>query len=449
MNQIRKYWSLISLLGTDGENSTDRKGVILSNRISLVLGLISLFYIPFWAYQGNILMVSINAGLLMIYSGFIWLNYKKYFSIPKFFLIFVTATPIFVITDMLDNDTNLHFSLIPCAAFSVLLFNPKEKLKILLAVSYPMLLLGILLITDYKLFPNLVGEKLLFLPAFDYVINGVIILSMTLYLYRSNLKQEVDYKELYENHLKSQKDLDDERARSIYSSKLAAIGEMAGGIAHEINNPLFALRARIELLENSLSKKEGHEKELENILMAKNMLQKISDIIKCLSTISRNSEIDPVQNIYIPELIAETLIICNHRFYLKGIRIIQDLDPQMPKINCHPVELGQVLINILNNAYDALIDVKEPEIKIAARIHEGKAIITVENNGPSIPEEIRNKIFDSFYTTKAPNKGTGLGLSISQKLIEKNNGHLYLSPDKDRTKFVIELDLDLKKFIQA
>lgn len=439
INLIKEYWTRISLLGTVGENPSNIKIIILSNRICLVLGLISLFYIPLWTLKGNVLMTVTNFVLVLIYTGFIWLNFKKYFSIPKFFLIIVTATPIFVVSDMLDNDTNLHFSLIPCAAFSVLLFNPKEKIKILFAVSYPMLLLSILLITNFKLFPNLVGEKLFFLPAFDYLINGIIILSITLYLYRSNLKHQVDYKELYENHLKSQKQLDDERAKSVYSAKLAAIGEMAGGIAHEINNPLFVLKTKIETLERALIKKQDSEKEIESLIVAKKMVNKITDIIKSLSTISRSSENDPIQSISIQDVLNETLVVCNHRFYLKGIKITQNIKPELPKIVCRPVELGQIFINLLNNAYDALEETMDPEVKIQAEVLEKKVIVTVENNGPCIPGEIREKIFQSFYTTKELGKGTGLGLSISQKLIEKNKGKLYLASDKDLTKFVIEL----------
>jgi len=216
---------------------------------------------------------------------------------------------------------------------------------------------------------------------------------------------------------------------------------MAGGIAHEINNPLFVLKAKIEILEDALSKKEDCEKELANVTSAKKMIHKISEIIKSLSTISRSSEDDPIQKISISDLISETLIICNHRFYQKGINVTQDLMPDLPKISCRPIEIGQVLINLLNNAHDALEYTAKPEIQITTKLIDEKVIIIVANNGPTIPEELKDKIFLSFYTTKEMGKGTGLGLSISLKLLKKNNGTLYLSPDTDQTRFVIELPL--------
>ncbi len=214
---------------------------------------------------------------------------------------------------------------------------------------------------------------------------------------------------------------------------------MAGGIAHEINNPLFVLKTKIETLEKVLIKKQDSEKEIESIIVAKKMVHKITDIIKSLSTLSRSSENDPIQSISIQDVLNETLVVCNHRFYLKGIKITQNIKQDLPKIPCRPVELGQVFINLLNNAYDAMEETIDPEVKIQAKVLEKKVIVTVANNGPSIPGEIREKIFQSFYTTKELGKGTGLGLSISQKLIEKNNGKLYLASDKDLTKFVIEL----------
>ncbi|MGZ3790013.1 MAG: sensor histidine kinase [Bacteriovorax sp.] len=385
-------------------------------------------------------MVLMNALLAVLYCFLLWLNKNKYYDIPKYFIVFFVSTPVFMAAGMLGKASNLHFSLIPVAGFSVLLFDPKEKIKIVLTIAYPMLLLAILIGFHFNLFPNLIGKQLEIVPAFEYLINIFIVLSTMFYLYFANIKIEENYKALCEEHMKAQKELDEERAKAIHSTKMAALGEMAGGIAHEINGPLQII--------NILSKKINScavtsNLDNENVLSMSKQIQetclKMAGIVKTLSSLSRSSHNDPMQIVDIHSLIQETLIICNHRFHLSTITLEVNCEEKLPKVLCRPGDIGQILINLLNNAYDAVFKISNPKVVLAAKHFENKVMLTVEDNGPGVATAIQEKIFETFFTTKQIGKGTGLGLSISKKLIEANNGRLYLESMPGSTRFIVEL----------
>ncbi|MGZ3807982.1 MAG: hypothetical protein ACXVCE_07850, partial [Bacteriovorax sp.] len=228
-NTFQIYWHKLSHLGTEDLSPSSAKRIVLTNRVCLFLLFLSVFFIFPWAFQGNTFMVLMNALLAVLYCFLLWLNKNKYYDIPKYFIVFFVSTPVFMAAGMLGKASNLHFSLIPVAGFSVLLFDPKEKIKIVLTIAYPMLLLAILIGFHFNLFPNLIGKQLEIVPAFEYLINIFIVLSTMFYLYFANIKIEENYKALCEEHMKAQKELDEERAKAIHSTKMAALGEMAGG----------------------------------------------------------------------------------------------------------------------------------------------------------------------------------------------------------------------------
>ena len=433
------FWEKLSSQGSAGLTIGSAKRVRLINQICIVLGLISVLFIFPWAIQGNLFMVGNNALLVLVYASVIWLNRIGLYDIPKVLVIFFISTPIFMATGMLGKTSNLHFSLIPIAAFSMLLFDPKEKLKMLLAILYPMLLLTLLLIFDFNLFPNLIGKTLNFIPAFEYVINIFVIVLMTFYLYRANTKGEDNYKELYEKHLEAQKLLDEERARAIYASKMAALGEMAGGIAHEIRSPLSLITSYSNLIHKGLSKDAPPQELKEYSQLLIKTSNRISDIITGLTNFSHASGNVPLAPFSIKQIIEESFFICNHRFYYKGITLNALLPENLPEVQCRSVDIAQVLVNLLNNSYDAVSHLPDGKVEVSAQVMDNKVHVAIEDNGPGIPAEIRAKIFQNFYTTKEVGKGTGLGLSISKKIMLSNNGDLYLDESAPMTRFVFVL----------
>ncbi len=216
------------------------------------------------------------------------------------------------------------------------------------------------------------------------------------------------------------------RWQLFHASKLAAIGELAAGVAHEINNPLAAIAATTGVLRDMLDPRFGLEWSREETLKQLDeidaMVYRARGIITQLMGFARKSQ--------------PTLVPCNvndildgvvrglkeHEFLLSGIRLVRDYQRDLPTILADPDRLSQVFLNLINNAGDA---VKESgTITLTTRFAEGCIRASVADTGAGIPPELMDKIFLPFYTTKEVGKGTGLGLSISLSIVESMNGRI-------------------------
>lgn len=225
----------------------------------------------------------------------------------------------------------------------------------------------------------------------------------------------------------------------INQSKFSALGEMAAGLAHEINNPLAVISGKAGQLKRSINSPNFEIDKisagLENI---ENTAFRISRIIKGLKDFSRNSDHTPKQNTQLSTIINETLDLCRERFNHHGVELRVGLIPDI-SVYCRNVQISQVLLNVLNNAFDAVVDTQEKWVKLDIENHDNKLVIRILDSGPGVKTEIRNKIMMPFFTTKDVGKGTGLGLSISKGIIEDHQGAFYLDPHHERTCFVVEL----------
>lgn len=223
------------------------------------------------------------------------------------------------------------------------------------------------------------------------------------------------------------------------ASKLAALGEMAGGIAHEINNPLMIIRGKAQRITNQIH--QGHldkESILNDLQKVQETVDRISNIIKGLLIISRRDEEENFQKQNLLELVNSTLSICHEKFKSIGIELTVDIDKDI-QISCNPTQISQVIVNLLNNSYDALTGIKEPKISITAKVENQKIIISFLDNGEGIPEDVRPRLMDPFFTTKGVGKGTGIGLSISRGIIKSHGGEFYLNDGCENTEFIISL----------
>ena len=237
--------------------------------------------------------------------------------------------------------------------------------------------------------------------------------------------------------------LEEERLKSIHTSKLAALGEMAGGVAHEINNPLAIIKGYTEILLQEGRKdqinKESFEKLISNILQT---TERISKIVLGLRKLTRAAGSDPKESVAFKTILDETLSLCRERFQSHGIKIEVAYEAN-DMILCNSIEISQVLINLLNNAYDAIINDPEPWVKISCH-HSHKQqqlIVSVTDSGKGIPTELQKNIMNPFFTTKEIGKGTGLGLSISKGILTNHRGELRLDPYSSNTKFTLSLPL--------
>lgn len=226
------------------------------------------------------------------------------------------------------------------------------------------------------------------------------------------------------------------------TAKLTALGEMAAGIAHEINNPLTAIISRagflIEAAEQGQLKPEGV---LQSAKAIEATSLRISKTVAALRSFARDGESEPMVKVKVQDLFADVLELCRERLKHSSVRFEMSQVPETHAVVCRPVEIVQVLLNLLNNAYDATIEGNDKWIQLESRQVGGEIEIAVGNGGPVLSPAKLEMILRPFYTTKPVGKGTGLGLSISQRILNSHHSGLKLDPQSDFTRFYFRLPL--------
>ncbi|RYZ97643.1 MAG: GHKL domain-containing protein [Proteobacteria bacterium] len=228
----------------------------------------------------------------------------------------------------------------------------------------------------------------------------------------------------------------------IESARLSSLGEMAAGIAHEINNPLAIIQGSADLV-NAALERGGIEPEklarsMERISATVN---RIAKIITGLKSFARDGSRDPFVPASLKTIVGEALELCQSRYRHNGVELHLDLPEEDLLVAARPVQLAQLLVNLLNNAFDAVDGQSDKQVCIAVKIEGQEVCLRVLDNGPGVPAELRDKILQPFFTTKAPGKGTGLGLSLSRAIVEGHGGRLSITTMGGLTCFEAALPL--------
>jgi len=219
----------------------------------------------------------------------------------------------------------------------------------------------------------------------------------------------------------------------IHAGKMATLGEMATGIAHELNQPLSVIKTVSSFFIDKIRKKEPIGDDILSTMLTKvdSNVDRASRIINHMRQFARKSEIE-LEWAHVNEVIENALEIFSQQLKVKGIEIVRRLDPDLPKIHADPGRLEQVIINLLVNARDAIEEKRNTrgrrqeneKIELITRREKAWIIMEVRDSGTGIPEHLMEKIFEPFFTTKEVGKGTGLGLSISYGIITECGGKI-------------------------
>ena len=223
----------------------------------------------------------------------------------------------------------------------------------------------------------------------------------------------------------------------IQSEKMAAIGQLVSGVAHEVNNPLASISAFAQLLlaDRSLTPDQRH-----SVDVISGESRRAARIVHNLLTFARQHKAEKVFA-DINKVLEDTLELRAYELNVRGIRIERDMDTTPPETMVDVYQLQQVLLNLVTNAEHAMASVERPQhrLTVRSRMLPNVVRIEVEDTGPGIPSDTLDVIFNPFYTTKPTGQGTGLGLSISLGIVSEHNGRIWAESAGHGSRFCIEL----------
>jgi PAS domain S-box-containing protein len=231
-------------------------------------------------------------------------------------------------------------------------------------------------------------------------------------------------------------ELNEEKERATFASQLAAVGELSAGIAHEIANPLTVISGNLLMLRKEDLANERKEKLINTIDRS---VSRIGKIIKGLHNVAQKSRDDSFTLNSLETVLNNTLEFCEEALKKSHIELSVELPTHEVLFSCNDVKISQIVLNLINNAKDAInsSDVKEKWIKVRIEDNVNEILIKVIDSGRGIPEHLKSKVMETFFTTKKIGKGTGLGLSLVSRFAKEHNGYVDLTEEDGHTCFQV------------
>jgi two-component system NtrC family sensor kinase len=238
--------------------------------------------------------------------------------------------------------------------------------------------------------------------------------------------------------------------RLLHQDKMASLGKLSSSVVHEINNPVTGILNLVMLCKRILKEDGVGQTEIDMFLQYLDLMdtetRRISRIVSNLLAFSRQSKIEVVK-FDVNELIEQTLMLNSNFLKISKIRVIEDLEPNLPLISGSEDQIKQVMMNLVSNAGESMLNSQKKRLTISTyrKDKEDAVGIQIMDTGSGIPKEIISKIFEPFFTTKKKGKGVGLGLSVVYGIIKEHGGTVFVdsSPGKG-TRFTITLQRELK-----
>ncbi len=280
------------------------------------------------------------------------------------------------------------------------------------------------------------------LVAIALIIGGGGIVVLMAYILASSLSDQLTLADIEKKQMKTQ---------LIIAGKLAEVGEMSAGVAHEINNPLQVMMSEHLMIEDLIRDieqgKTGTDRQSLDLIkdsvdQVGVQIERCKHITQGLLRFARKDEAS-LKPIKLQEFLPEMVDMIEQRAQLENIRLIQEFDPDLPLLVSDPNQLQQVFLNLLNNAIHALQGIQGAEIRIKALRENEHICVSVADNGCGIAPGDMEKIFHPFFTTKPPGQGTGLGLSSAYGIVKGLKGEIFVSSELDAgTVFTVNLPIN-------
>lgn len=296
----------------------------------------------------------------------------------------------------------------------------------------PWILVAVIKSPPYLRIPKIFRNELLLISILSIVISVVMTFLMAQTVVNRIKKADLE--------------IEDAIAKTEHTSKMASIGRLASGVAHEINNPLAIINEKAGLMKDILEVSDSLEQNKEKFL---SLINGIAENVNRCRTIthrllgfSRRMEISH-ETVDINDAVKEVISFLDKEILYRNIRLELNLQNNLPKVKTDKGQVQQVFLNIINNAIDAVKE--EGQIDVFSQVKNNRFVrVSIRDNGPGIPKENLKHIFEPFYTTKEKGKGTGLGLSISYGIMQKLKGTIYVESELNKgTTFTVEIPINI------
>jgi signal transduction histidine kinase len=242
------------------------------------------------------------------------------------------------------------------------------------------------------------------------------------------------------DRIENEKVIKEQQVQILNSSRLSALGEMAGGIAHEINNPLAIIQNSAEDLEDLAEDSElTNESAINESKRIQKTVSRISKIISSLRVFSRDGQNDPLVATKVKDLISDTLELCQSKLKASSVKLTYNIPDENISVLARPVQISQVLLNMITNSLHAVENLEDKWIRIEIIENPESITLAIVDSGKGIPIAVQEKMFQPFFTTKDIGKGTGIGLSISKGVLDSHRSKLEIDNECENTRLYFEL----------
>lgn len=429
---IRLLIGRLVSVGTEGVSPEEERQILTVNQSALLTTTIAALFglMEFWMNWTDLAMAMLVAVVLLMTP--LILNQFHFHELAAYFLTFILNGLTFSIAITLDPAVGARYFFFLLVGFPLILFPLHKKKAILFGVTssvffYIMTLWIEKTVGFFHVFHFLPVNLLAFLAQ-----TAIFIIGFFFFYYFRKLSDRFE-----QQALQSTQTL-------VSTAKMTALGEMSGGLAHEVNTPLATIQLSAaqlkELLAEPLQNRDLIVKTTDRIEAT---AHRISGIVQALRWFAHDSGKKQMDWVHIDQIIDSTLLLCSEHLRESAIDLRYSPSKNRLLIYCHEGEIAQLLYQLISNARDAASASSQKWVQITVEKNKtNQVIVRVSDSGPGIPAAIREKIFEPFFTTKGVGGGTGMGLSMAQGIAKKHGGELFLDASAPHTQFVLKLPLN-------
>lgn len=420
MQKLRSFLTNLLSFGVHTGLSEAKKFAIRIATFDAIGSAIAMFFYVLYSYENQLFpLFYVHLSCLCLVLFGMYLIYKRFYDIARYLIALTGLAEIFITADSVGPGAGYEFYYFTQILIPYITWSIDEKWwkgTLLSGISATLLVVQ-----------HMIGSGVFFditpVPKEDKLIS-IIVVMVYIFLVLIVARWKLYF---------AQKSITEQQNELIHSTSLISLGEMAGGIAHEINNPLQSLSLQIRIMKETVG-------DLKQLDLMQNTIFKMGRMVQGLKDLARKDDDIENEQFHFAKIIEDVLSISAHRLHNKNIQLsLVGEDDYILKGN--PTQISQVFINLLNNSIDAIKDLDSKWIRISMQPKNDYLHITVMDSGKGIPPEVAEKMMKPYFTTKGPTQGTGIGLSISKSIVEKNFGTLFYDANSTHTSFVVLLPL--------